>query len=186
MIRPAKSAPDSGDYDHETGSVRFDLVGRGMEQWRQQRPDIDCSGKAVIGRVLMLQDIILKRVNQALAPHGLRYPSYAVLATLRVAGHPFRLSPSRLQATMLFTSGGISNLLSRLEEQGFVRRSSDPADKRGVWVELTDEGLAIVEPAMVDHAKAERELCTMLSTPEQEGVANLLSRMIVLNRDHIS
>ena len=62
-----------------------------MAQWRLERPDIDCSGKAVVGRVLLLQDIILKTVNAALAPHGLRYPAYAVLATLRVSGKPYRL-----------------------------------------------------------------------------------------------
>lgn len=160
---------------------RFDLVGRGMAQWRRERPDIDCSGKAVVGRILMLQDIILKTVNAALAPHGLRYPAYAVLATLRAAGAPYRLSPSQLQATMLFTSGGISNLLARIEEQGCIRRSTDPADKRSVRVELTRKGVELVNRAMVDHAAAERQLCAMLSEEEQDGLAARLSRMIVLN-----
>lgn len=162
-------------------STRYDLVGRGMAQWRLERPDIDCSGKAVVGRVLLLQDIILKTVNAALAPHGLRYPAYAVLATLRVAGKPYRLSPSQLQATMLFTSGGISNLLGRIEQQGYIRRTSDPSDKRAVRVELTRKGLEIVDLAMVNHAAAERGLCSMLSPAEQDVLARLLSRMGLLN-----
>ena len=86
----------------------FDIVGRGMAQWRHERPDIDGSGKAVVGRILHLQEIILRAVNAALAPHGLRYTDYAVLATLRVSGEPYRMSPTRLQSTMLFTSGGVS------------------------------------------------------------------------------
>lgn len=162
-------------------SPTFDLVGRGMAQWRRQRPDIDCSGKAVVGRVLHLQETILRAVNAALAPHGLRYPDYAVLATLRVAGEPFRMSPSRLQATMLFTSGGVSNLLRRVEKKGYVRRLSDPADGRGVLVELTQKGLALAEAAMADHAAVERRLCAMLSKDEQGVLAALLSRMILLN-----
>lgn len=162
-------------------SIRYDLVGRGMAQWRLERPDIDCSGKAVVGRVLLLQDIILKTVNAALAPHGLRYPAYAVLATLRVSGKPYRLSPSQLQATMLFTSGGISNLLGRIEQQGLICRTTDPSDKRAVRVELTRKGLELVNLAMVNHGAAERGLCSMLSQSEQDVLARLLSRMSLLN-----
>jgi DNA-binding MarR family transcriptional regulator len=159
----------------------FDLVGRGMAQWRRQRPDIDCSGKAVIGRIVHLQETILRAVNAALAPHGLRYADYAVLATLRAAGEPFRMSPSRLQATMLFTSGGVSNLVRRVEKKGHVRRRADPADGRGTLIELTQRGLALAEVAMVDHAAAERRLCAMLNAREQDQLAALLSRMILLN-----
>ncbi len=162
-------------------SPAFDLVGRGMAQWRRQRPDIDCSGKAVVGRVLYLQEPILRAVNAALAGHGLRYADYAVLATLRVAGEPYRMSPSRLQATMLFTSGGVSNLLRRVEKKGYVRRLADPADGRGILVELTEKGFALAEAAMADHAAVERRLCAMLSADEQHQLATLLSRMILLN-----
>jgi DNA-binding MarR family transcriptional regulator len=167
--------------DDVAASPTFDLVGRGMAQWRRQRPDIDCSGKAVVGRILHLQETILRAVNAALAPHGLRYPDYAVLATLRVAGEPFRMSPSRLQATMLFTSGGVSNLLRRVEKKGYVRRLADPADGRGVLVELTQKGLTLAEAAMADHAATERRLCAMLDKDEQEILSALLSRMILLN-----
>lgn len=162
-------------------SPAFDLVGRGMAQWRRERPDLDCSGKAVVGRVLCLQETILRAVNAALAAHHLRYADYAVLATLRVAGEPYRMSPSRLQATMLFTSGGVSNLLRRVEKKGYVRRLADPADGRGILVELTPTGFALVEAAMADHAAVERRLCAMLGGEEQEQLAGLLSRMILLN-----
>ena len=162
-------------------SPAFDLVGRGMAQWRRHRPDIDGSGKAVVGRILHLQETILRAVNAALATHGVRYADYAVLATLRVAGEPYRMSPSRLQATMLFTSGGVSNLLRRVEKKGYVRRLADPADGRGILVELTEKGFALAEAAMADHAAVERRLCAMLSAREQDALAGLLSRMILLN-----
>ena len=158
-----------------------DLVAQGMAQWRRERPDIDCSGKAVIGRVLRLQGIILQAVNSALARHGLRYSAYAVLATLRVSGPPYRMSPTRLIDTLLLTSGGTSNLLTRLETKGWIRRHADPHDGRGVLVELTAAGKTLVDRAMADHAAAERRLVGMLSEREQEVMAELLSRMLVYN-----
>ena len=165
----------------EADGTALDLVGRGMAQWRRERPDIDCSGKAVVGRIVMLHDIILKSVDAVLAPYGLRYPEYAVLATLRAAGPPYRLSPSRLQATMLFSSGGISNLLRRIEAKGLVRRSTDAADGRGVQVELLRKGLEVANLAMLDHAAAERRLCAALDPGDQATLSRLLSRMIVTN-----
>jgi DNA-binding MarR family transcriptional regulator len=175
--RMVRDAPES----EVAASPTFDLVGRGMTQWRRQRPDIDCSGKSVVGRILHLQETILRAVNAGLASHGLRYADYAVLATLRVAGEPFRMSPSRLQATMLFTSGGVSNLLRRVEKKGYVRRLADPADGRGILVELTHKGFTLAEAAMADHAAVERRLCAMFNAEEQETLAALLSRMILLN-----
>lgn len=165
----------------EPGHSRFDIVGRGMAQWHRERPDIDCSGKAIVGRILRLQDVILRAVNAALERHGIRYPGYSVLATLRASGEPFRMSPSRLKETLLLTSGGLSNLLARLERAGWIRRHADPLDGRAVIVELTDQGRALADRTMKDHAEVERQLVGMFSGEEQRAFASMLSRMLVLN-----
>ncbi len=159
----------------------FDIVGRGMAQWHRERPDIDCSGKAVVGRVLRLQEVILRAVNMTLERHGLRYPAYAVLATLRASGTPFRMSPSRLKETLLLSSGGTSNLLARLERTGWIARCADPLDGRAVIVELTEAGRLLVDRAMADHAETERALVAMFSQEEQQAFSSMLSRMLVLN-----
>lgn len=161
--------------------MEADIVGRGMAQWRRERPDIDCSGKAIVGRILRLQDVILRTVNAVLARHGLRYHAYAVLATLRASGTPYRMSPSRLRETLLLTSGGTSNLLAQIEKKKWIRRLPDPLDGRAVIVELTKEGKALVDHAMADHADVERALVSMFSEQEKHALAAMLSRMLVLN-----
>lgn len=54
--------------------------------------------------------------------------------------------PSHLQEHTGLTSGGVTKTLDRLEAHGFVRRSARafPDDRRGVSVELTREGTAVV------------------------------------------
>src|SRR5882762_4856093 len=156
-----------------------DRVGAGMQRWRREFPDIDCSGKAVVGRLLHLHEVILKAVNGTLAKHRLKYPAYAVLATLRVEGKPYRMSPKALLDTLILTSGGLSNLLRRLEKAGHIRRLADEQDGRGVIVELTEQGRRLVEPAMRDHAKTERRLVAALSKAEQRAAANALGRMML-------
>ena len=73
----------------------------------------------------------MKSVNRTLARHRLKYPAYAVLATLRVEGQPYRMSPKALLDTLILSSGGLSNLLWKLEKAGHVRRKADYADGRG-------------------------------------------------------
>ncbi|MEJ8825881.1 MarR family transcriptional regulator [Variovorax humicola] len=162
-------------------AVEDDLVGRGIKQWKAERPDLDSTGKAVVGRLLRLEEVVLRSINAVLQPYGLKYQEYAVLATLRVSGAPYRLSPSLLQATLLFTSGGLSNLLKRLEREGLIKRSTDPRDGRGVQVRLTAKGHRLVDEAMPKHAAAELHLLRMFDAEQRETLARLLSVMMVGN-----
>lgn len=155
-----------------------DVVGRGVAQWRAERPDLDSSGKEVIGRLLYLEGVVLQAVNAVLAQYGLKYLEYAVLATLRVSGAPYRMTPSNLQERLLFTSGGLSNLLKRLEANGWVHRTDHPEDGRGVLVSLTPKGRRLADSAMPDHALAELRLLRMFTSQERQQLAGLLTRMM--------
>ena len=156
-----------------------DRVGAGMERWRREFPDIDCSGKAVVGRLLHLHEVFLDAINRTLSAHGLKYPAFAVLATLRVEGAPYRMSPKALLDSLILTSGGLSNLLRRLEKAGHIRRMADETDGRGVIVELTEQGRLLVEPAMRDHAETERRLVAKLLPAEQKDTADALGKMML-------
>ena len=72
-----------------------DRVGAGMDRWRREFPEIDCSGKAVVGRLLHLHEIFLTAINRTLARYKLKYPAFAVLATLRVKARPTACRPRR-------------------------------------------------------------------------------------------
>lgn len=156
-----------------------DRVGAGMARWRREFPDIDCSGKGVVGRLLHLNGAILKAIDESLARHGLKYPEFAILATLRVEGAPYRMSPKELLNALILTSGGLSNLLRRLERQGHVRRTADENDGRGVIVQLTEKGRAVVEPAMRDHARTELAIVSALSQTERTTAAAALGKLIL-------
>ncbi|WP_102224156.1 MarR family winged helix-turn-helix transcriptional regulator [Acidimangrovimonas sediminis] len=158
-----------------------DLTDRGIEMWAREVPELDTSGKAVTGRLLMLGEMVFERMNETTTKFGLKYTTYAIIATLRVSGPPYRLSPKALQATLLITSGGLSNLLARTEKQGLIRRMTDPEDGRGVVVELTEEGLRTATEVMPVQAEAERNLTRMFSEDERQLLIDLLRRMILIN-----
>ena len=57
------------------------------------------------------------------------------------------MSPTELSEIVLRSSGGMTQILDRLERAGLVARAPDPDDRRKVLVELTDEGLRTADAA---------------------------------------
>ncbi|MGV2904091.1 MarR family winged helix-turn-helix transcriptional regulator, partial [Microbacterium sp. AGC62] len=72
-----------------------------------------------------------------LAPWGLTYPQYLVLAALWLEGEQ---TISSLGAVMRLDSGTLSPLVRRLEQAGLVTRVRGEADERVVTVQLTERG----------------------------------------------
>ena len=75
-----------------------------------------------------------------LAPWGLTYPQYLVLAILWNEGEQ---SIGALGEAMQLDSGTLSPLVRRLEQAGYVTRARGTDDERVVLVRLTDAGLAL-------------------------------------------
>ena len=161
-----------------------DIADVSLVVWARERPDIDASAKAVTGRILRLSEMLLARMNADLDALDLTYSVYAILATLRTIGAPdrYRMSPSQLKGALTVSSGGMSNLLKKVERLGYIRRTTDPRDGRGVIVELTKTGLALADRAMPLQARAEQELTGMFSPAERKLLVGLLRRMIICNR----
>src|ERR1700692_45214 len=67
-----------------------------------------------------------------------------VLLLLHQAPH-YRLTPSALAEAAGVTRGTITGLLAGLERSGLVKRNDHPDDGRMVTIELTQEGLDLLE-----------------------------------------
>ena len=62
---------------------------------------------------------------------------FDVLASLRRAGAPYRLTPTELAGTTMVTSGAVTKRVDRLVAQGLVERSVSETDGRGRVIALT-------------------------------------------------
>jgi hypothetical protein len=58
----------------------------------------------VIGRIYVLTRLIRPRLERVLAQYGITGGAFDVLATLRRAGAPYRLTPTALFNSMMLTS----------------------------------------------------------------------------------
>lgn len=156
-----------------------DAVDRITAQWRRERPDLDRSPMAVIGRISRAAAHLQRELDRVFAQHGLTGGDFDVLATLRRSGAPYRLSPGSLSASTMVTTGGMTKRLDRLEALGLIRREPDPGDRRGKLIALTDEGRRVIDRALEAHLRNEERLLKPLSKARREQLAGLLRDLLV-------
>ena len=145
-----------------------------VDAWKRERPDVDVSAMQVLSRVSRLARHLDRARKQAFAAHDLETWEFDVLAALRRAGPPYDLSPGRLIAETLVTSGTMTNRVDRLVARGLVERRPDPDDRRGVLVSLTTSGRRTVDAALDELLVHEREILAALDTAEATRLADAL------------
>lgn len=151
-----------------------DAVDRIVEQWGQQRPELDTTAMAIFGRVFRIARLAGDEMERVYAGYGITRPEFDVLATLRRAGEPPELSPGALAAAMMLSTGGTTARLDRLEKAQLVRRSPDPHDRRGVLVRLTDRGRDLIDEAVAAGLTRQQELLAHLAPARQAQLTSLL------------
>jgi DNA-binding MarR family transcriptional regulator len=97
---------------------------------------------------------------------GIPHVYYSLLAWLSEApGRQMRMT--ELAEHSKITRSRLSHAVARLEENGWVRRTSCPSDKRGQIATLTDEGFAFLKRSAPGHVAAVRYGLFDALTPEQ-------------------
>ena len=146
--------------------------------WNRERPDLDTTPLEVLSRVTRLARHLDRARRAAFAEHELESWDFDVLSALRRAGTPYQLSPGQLVTQTLVTSGTMTHRIDRLVARDLVVRHRDPADRRGVLVQLTDTGLARVDAALADLLARERDLLGDLAETERRDLSALLRRLV--------
>jgi DNA-binding MarR family transcriptional regulator len=157
-----------------------DHVDRWLEEVGPELPpDLDLTVEGVVDRILGIGRRLQKLLDETLSGHGLSHGEWKVLSSLRWAGTPHRRSAGELARIADLSSGAMTNRLDRIEGAGLVRRLPDPDDRRGVLVELTDEGRRLWEAAVGAQAEKEGLLSSALTKRELEQLNDLLRRVML-------
>ena len=119
-----------------------------MQAWRRRDPQLDSSSLEVTGRLVLSASYYERAVTAVLQPFGLTIADFDVLNTLRRVGDQHGSKPTDLARSSLITTGAMTSRLDRLEQSGLIRRTPDPADRRGVLVRLTPQGSKVARQAL--------------------------------------
>jgi DNA-binding MarR family transcriptional regulator len=157
--------------------MAHDWTDRLLERWKSLRPELDMEPYQVTARISRVGQHVARRQEEIFGRFGLNRGEVGVLSALRVSG-PDRLSPTQLFRGLMLSSAGMTSRLDRLERRGYVRRAPDPNDRRGVLIELTGQGQAVLDEAVTANTSLERELLSGLDERETEQLGLLLRKLL--------
>jgi DNA-binding MarR family transcriptional regulator len=133
--------------------------------------------EGICDRISVIQRRLMLRHKRSLDHHGITWRDWQVLTNLMLGGDTPR-SPGDLASTLMVTTGAMTNVLDRLEEAGLTRRLRNPADRRSVIVEATDDGVALWYAAVNELGAQEAGVVSVLSTAEQRQLNSLLRKVL--------
>ncbi|WP_393076166.1 MarR family winged helix-turn-helix transcriptional regulator [Streptomyces sp. LN704] len=110
---------------------------------------------------------LVRYVRRSAVTGGLSTAASSALSRLGREG-PQRLT--ELARAENVSQPNMTQLVTRMERAGLVRRTADHSDGRGVLVEATDDGLDVFRRRRTERADALRQLIDDLTESEQRAV----------------
>lgn len=152
-----------------------DAVDAIIEQWNHEHPGIDFSPMGPIGRLKRCATYLEQQIEEGISQYELSLWEFDMLATLRRSGNPYCLSPTELFSTLMVTSGTMTHRLKRLESRNLIVRVKNAEDSRSSLVQLTSNGLELINQAVEKHLENEREILSKLPKEVVEKLDEFLS-----------
>ena len=102
-----------------------------------------------------------------------------VLSSLVIGGGDnFTLSPTELYKRIIFSSGGLTKILKRLEMKKYIKRVEGVKDKRIKLVLLTIKGRNIFDKALKDSIEYESKYFECLSHKDKNTLSELIFKVL--------
>jgi DNA-binding MarR family transcriptional regulator len=157
-----------------------DFVTGVVEQWQRERPDLDSWPSGIAGRILRLSTFIRRTGENLVAPLGLSWETFEMIAALRRQGPPFAMNPTAIYKSVMLTSGAMTARLDRAEEAGLITRSSDPNDRRGTIISLTKKGKKLADESIELYFKSLGEIWGPIGERGLAQVTQLLAALLAI------
>ncbi|WP_394203023.1 MarR family winged helix-turn-helix transcriptional regulator [Shewanella waksmanii] len=129
-------------------------------------------------RLTQVNNIFIQIIKECVESFGIQSSDFNLLCCLRRNPAPHTLSPTDLYQSMLFSSGGLTKVLTRLQQQGYISRLDNPDDKRSKLVVLTDEGKSLVETIMPVLHQREKQMLASLSASDLQQLDGMMQRIM--------
>jgi len=120
-------------------------------------------------QMLFETELFLKEKYDLLSSH------IDVLASLYFNGHI--LTPTELYNAMIFSSGGMTKVLKKLENKNYIKRKSEANDKRKILVALTQDGIDLVEEALGHIQLSKDKFFSVLNAKEKKALLDILKKL---------
>lgn len=122
--------------------------------------------------------LVARLESELLDEAGLPLTWYEVLLILKESPEG-RVRMHELAESRLLSRSAATRLVDRMEAAGLVRRVACDADRRGTFVELSEEGMAAFRMAAPLHVRGIREhFAAHIDRDEAATVATIMNRLV--------
>jgi DNA-binding MarR family transcriptional regulator len=155
-----------------TKPLNIDPIAEARRHWTERWGEEPARPMAAITSIMRAQQILLARLNELLGPLDLTFPRYEALMLLsftREGTLPMGKVGERLQVHRT----SVTNIIDKLEADGYVRRVPHVADRRTTLAQITDAGREVAGRA-TELLNAAAFGLEALGEEDQEQVTELL------------
>src|SRR3954464_10604401 len=118
--------------------LRFDAIEAARRNWEEHDlPEPDAMAAAT--SIMRAEQIVSAAVERALRPLGLTFARWELLMLLSFS-KTGSLPMTKVADRLMVHPTGVSKLVDKLEDQGFVRRQPHPNDRRTTLATLLPKG----------------------------------------------
>jgi MarR family transcriptional regulator, organic hydroperoxide resistance regulator len=150
---------------------------RSLQEELQQSKPFDSPADEAVVALMRTAALVRRAIAQRVEPFGISLAQYNVLRILRGAGEA-GLPTLALRDRLIEEAPGITRLVDKLEDAGYVRRDRTGGDRRVVHCCITEEGLHLLD-AMEALIKETTALVSkgLPDVEEQQRLVDLLARV---------
>ena len=137
-----------------------------------------------VWRTYLLGSALLQeRIEADLRPFGIDRAEYEILVMLSES-EDRRMRMAELAAAVHHSRSRLTHTVSRMEKANLVQRQSCPTDRRGVWAELTPEGMELIRTAAPTHVETvRRNFVEVMSEEDYAALGRVFSAVVAADGD---
>lgn len=149
---------------------------------RQSAPRWLSGDQQRVWRAYLLGSALLQeRIDADLRSVGLDGAEYEILVVLSES-EDRRLRMAELADAVHQSRSRLTHTITRMEKAKLVQRTDCPTDRRGVWAELTPEGLQLLQAAAPSHVETvRRNFIEAMTAEDYQAVGRAFAAVIAVD-----
>lgn len=164
--------------------LAFDPIRRAAQLWRERwGPRSAPLAMASATSIMRVQQLLINDFDAVVGRHGLTFARYEALVLL-VFSSAGELPMNKIGERLMVHPTSATNIVQRLEAQGFVQRGPNPRDGRGTLAAVTPKGREVMERATADLVRRGFGM-DMLTADEHDQLFGLLRKVRVARHDFV-
>jgi len=149
-----------------------------IQGWQSEWPMVDPQVFIVLARLARAGSHVESATQKTAAVHGMNSSEIRVLGALRRIGAPYESTPTGLRKRLYLSLPGLKKQLDHLTALGMVTRVTNPQDRRGLVVRLTERGHQALND-LITHPQATMYQALLdMPAAQRNQLSGLLSQLL--------